>query len=106
MAVHNRGSHGIGRMLMNCIPLSGYSQGQQQENPVQGETNSTISVIRLQLGVDEIKCCRKITLKKVYGPPTPIILFIAQFRKKLTDQTNSLPGNLNSDFLDESKLLK
>jgi hypothetical protein len=43
-----------------------------------GEKSSpTISAVRLSINLNEIKCCRKITLKGVYGDPNILKTFIS-----------------------------
>lgn len=45
--------------------------------------NSPISAVRLQITVNDVKGCRKITLKGLYGDSELLKTFITQFRIKL-----------------------
>jgi len=49
-------------MFLRCIPFQDFNREQPSEN--------FISAIRLTISVNEIKCCRKMTLKGLYGEPT------------------------------------
>ena len=42
--------------------------------------NSPISAVRLQITVNDVKGCRKITLKGLYGDAELLKVFITQFR--------------------------
>lgn len=46
---------------------------------------SQISAIRLYITVNEIKCCRKVTLKGLYGDNNQLRKFIQLFRKRLIE---------------------
>lgn len=48
-------------MFLRCIPFQDGKRGQAND--------SYISAIRLQVTVNDVKCCRKITLKGLYGEP-------------------------------------
>lgn len=55
----------------------------------------------MQVSVDEIKCSRKITLRKIYGHDQVVKDLVIAFKKKLVEVCNSLPGGHHTDF-DES----
>ena len=57
---------------------------------------STISALRLQISINEIKCCRKVALKGLYGDQTLLKNFIGIFRGKIHDFVNTLPGGSNT----------
>ncbi len=44
---------------------------------------SPISAVRLQISINDVKGCRKITLKGLYGDSELLKSFISQFRQKL-----------------------
>lgn len=46
------------KILMRCLPFSDLKRE---------TTENLISAIRLQITVNEVKCCRKIALKGMYG---------------------------------------
>lgn len=48
------------KMFMRCLPFS-------SENKKEQPSESMISAVRLQLNVNEAKCCRKISVKGLYG---------------------------------------
>ena len=52
--------------------------------------------MRLQISVNEIKCCRKISLKGVYGDAAILKLFISQYRKRIHELVSRLPGGVNT----------
>ena len=56
----NKEPFSIKRMFLRCLPFSGDSKKEQPNE-------STISAVRLQISVNEAKCCRKITVKGLYG---------------------------------------
>lgn len=77
------------KMLMNCLPVKN-----QQRNRDGNMTNdSPISAVRLQITVNDVKGCRKIYLKGLYGDSELLKSFIAQFRIKL----HSLVKNVEKD---------
>jgi hypothetical protein len=59
----------------------------------------------MTLSVDEVKCCRKITVKGIYGRQEVLKTFVAAFKKKLTETANLLPdkGVSMSELLDETQ---
>lgn len=63
----NKEPFSIKRMFLRCLPFSGDAKREQPD---------AISAVRLQLSVNEAKCCRKITLKGLYGDPARIQEFI------------------------------
>ena len=68
---------------MRCIPF----QDQRRENPQE----SFISAVRLQIAVNEVKVCRKITLKGLYGEQTRLHSFVDYFSAKLAALVENLP---------------
>jgi hypothetical protein len=80
----NKEPFSIKRMFMRCIPFSAdFKQRDQNE--------SFISAIRLQLSVNEVKCCRKIALKGLYGDHTRLQEFTNAFKNKIHEQVSTLP---------------
>lgn len=67
------------------------------------ENNSSISAVRLQISINEIKCCRKVTLKGVYGDPNVLRKFINMFKKKIFEHVSQLPGG-NVDLLSQTDI--
>ena len=55
----NKEPFSIKRMFLRCLPFSDLKKEHHSE--------SFISAIRLQINVNEVKCCRKLTLKGLYG---------------------------------------
>ena len=49
----------------------------------------TISAVRLHIGINEAKSCRKITVKGLYGDVDLIREFLSTFRRKVHDQAAS-----------------
>jgi hypothetical protein len=69
----NKEPFSIKRMFLRCLPFSGDAKREQP-------SESSISAVRLQLTVNEAKCCRKITLKGLYGDPARLQEFIQAFK--------------------------
>jgi len=67
-------------MLMNCLPVK---QGQQRRGDGNMTNESPISAVRLQITINDVKGCRKIYLKGLYGDSELLKTFMAQFRVKL-----------------------
>ncbi len=49
--------------------------------------------MRLSINVNEVKSCRKITLKGVYGDSELLKNFISLFKKKVQENLHGLGGN-------------
>ena len=58
----NKEPFSLKQMILKCFP---FTEGGARRNPENSE--SPISAVRLQLSVNDIKGCRKITLKGLYG---------------------------------------
>ena len=56
----NKEPFSIKKMFMRCLPLGASSTSS-------GGTSSAITALRCQIGVNDVKGCRKITLKGLYG---------------------------------------
>ena len=56
----NKEPFSIKQMLLKCFPFT--EKGTRQDSK-----ESPISAVRLQLSVNDLKGCRKITLKGLYG---------------------------------------
>lgn len=54
------------------------------------------------ISVNEVKCCRKITLKGIYGQPQVLKTLIQQFKKRVGEATQGIPGSTQIEMLDES----
>lgn len=67
-------------------------------NSKSDHNSSSISAVRLQISVNEIKCCRKVTLKGVYGDSAILKQFINMFKKKIFELVSYLPGG-NAELL-------
>ena len=67
-------------------------------------TASTISAIRLNITVNEVKCCRKISLKGVYGDPNVVRGFLSVFKKKIYEHVGGLPGITTHDLLSNTDI--
>ena len=52
-----------------------------------------ISAIRLQISVNEAKCCRKIALKGLYGDPVKLSEFTQAFKVKIQESVENLPSD-------------
>jgi hypothetical protein len=79
----NKEPFSLKRMFMRCIPFSEFKKEQSQE--------SFISAIRVQINVNEIKCCRKITLKGLYGEYNRLQQFSNVFRTSIHQLVSNLP---------------
>lgn len=55
----NKEQFSIKRMFMRCLPFQDFKREQPSDSP--------ISAIKLEIRVNEIKVCRKIILKGIYG---------------------------------------
>jgi hypothetical protein len=53
----NKEPFSLRKMFMRCNPFSTEAQA----------SNNSISAIRIQIQVNEVKCCRKILVKGLYG---------------------------------------
>ena len=73
----NKEPFSIKRMFLRCIPFS----DSKRENP----NEVFISAVRLQITVNEVKCCRKITLKGLYGESARLDNFATSFRQKINE---------------------
>ena len=70
-------------MFMRCIPFhSDYKRG--GDHP----SESYISAIKLEIRVNEVKCCRKIILKGVYGEFNRLQEFVNVFRGKVHESVS------------------
>ena len=69
------------KMLENCLPVKNSQQRKIDKNMTD---ESPISAIRLQITVNDVKGCRKIFLKGLYGNTELLKNFMAQFKAKLT----------------------
>lgn len=106
-------SYSISKIFKGCIPFQAVGQtGDHQELvddvSFEGQRASiaqqqpTLTAIRMSLSVDEIKCCRKVTIKKVYGNHLqPVRDMIQAFKKKLNEVVVQLPGAQNQEFLND-----
>lgn len=55
----NKEPFSIKKILQRCIPFSDIKR--------ESTSDSQISAVRLSLSVNEVKCCRKVGLKGLYG---------------------------------------
>jgi hypothetical protein len=68
----NKEKISVMQMLLKCLPFG--ERGAK-------EHESTISAVRLQLSVNDVKGCRKVALKGLYGDHELISTFIENFRR-------------------------
>ena len=109
----NKEPFSITKLFCKCLPFQGMisqggtnSDGQTEfEDNFDGNTTQninaqpTISAIRLQISVNEVKCCRKISLKGVYGDPGILKVFISHYKKRIHELVSRLPGGgTNPEF--------
>jgi hypothetical protein len=80
----NKEPFSLKRMFLRCIPFSSESKKEQP-------TDSLISAVRLQISVNEAKCCRKITVKGLYGDNARLSEFTELFKSRITDRVSILP---------------
>ena len=73
----NKEPFSIKRMFMRCIPF--------QESKKESPNDTFISAVRLQITVNEVKVCRKITLKGLYGEFQRLSDFINVFKAKIDE---------------------
>ena len=76
----NKEPFSLKRMFMRCFPFVEGGKGSLGGNLTQ---DSPISAVRLQISVNDIKGCRKITLKGLYGDIDLLKAFVASFRVKM-----------------------
>ena len=69
-------------MLLKCFPFT--ERGDRSDSK-----ESPISAVRLQLSVNDLKGCRKLTLKGLYGDQELLKTFIANFRTRTINLVNS-----------------
>ena len=69
------------KMLENCLPVKNSQQRKIDKNMTD---EAPISAIRLQITVNDVKGCRKIFLKGLYGNTELLKSFMSQFKAKLT----------------------
>jgi hypothetical protein len=81
----NKEPFSIKKMFLRCIPFSDFKKEQPNE--------SFISAIKLEISVNEVKCCRKIKLKGLYGSFNRIQEFINSFRSQINEKVKVLPEN-------------
>lgn len=74
----NKEPFSLRKMFLKCLPFAENKGGSGNMT-----NNSPISAVRLQIMVNDVKGCRKITLKGLYGDSELLKTFIAQFRIKL-----------------------
>ena len=72
----NKEPFSIKKMFMKCLPFSNDKGGNMT-------SGSPISAVRLHITVNDVKGCRKITLKGLYGDSELLKSFISQFRQRL-----------------------
>ena len=81
----NKEPFSLKRMFLKCLPFSSDKGG----NMTNG---SPISAVRLHILVNDVKGCRKITLKGLYGDSELLKTFISQFRIKIHQLVKSESG--------------
>jgi hypothetical protein len=69
------------QMLLKCLPFT--QSGAKTE-----DKESPISAVRLQLSVNDIKGCRKVALKGLYGDQALLKQFIDNFRARTVALVN------------------
>jgi hypothetical protein len=69
------------QLIMRCFPFTEGGQKDDKESP--------ISAVRLQLSVNDLKGCRKITLKGLYGDQDLLKAFIDNFRQRVINLVNA-----------------
>ena len=74
----NKEPFSLRKMFLKCLPFAEAKGGSDNMT-----NNSPISAVRLQITVNDVKGCRKITLKGLYGDSELLKTFITQFRIKL-----------------------
>jgi len=77
----NKEPFSLRKMFLKCLPFA-EAKGGAGENLT---SNSPISAVRLHITVNDVKGCRKITLKGLYGDGELLKTFITHFRIKLKD---------------------
>ena len=72
----NKEPFSLRKMFLKCLPFTEGKDGNMT-------SNSPISAVRLQITVNDVKGCRKIILKGLYGDSEILKTFIASFRVRL-----------------------
>ena len=80
----------IKRMFLKCLPFASDKGGNIMNS-------SPISALRLHISVNDVKGCRKITLKGLYGDSDLLKTFIAEFRLKLQAHVKKDPSQAAGD---------
>lgn len=95
----NKEPFSLKKMFMRCLPL-----GAMNNSSLNRDSSGAITALRCQIGVNDVKGCRKITLKGLYGDQELLQHFIASFRTKVTrlvksggSEIESSRGNTNSN---------
>jgi len=70
----NKEPFSLRKIFQRCIPFSDHKKEQQE---------SMISAVRLQLSINEVKCCRKVSLKGLYGDTVKLQEFLTLFKNRL-----------------------
>lgn len=72
------------KMFLRCLPFNSDSK---HETP----NEATISAIRLQITVNEAKCCRKIAVKGLYGDQVRLQEFTQAFKDSIQEAVERIP---------------
>ena len=78
----NKEQFSFKRMFMKCIPFHDHKKD--------APTDSMISAIKMEIRVNETKCCRKISVKGVYGDYGRLQEYVNSFRNKVYETVNLL----------------
>ena len=76
----NKEPFSLKQMLFKCFP---FTEGGRSGKDGDMTGDSPISAVRLQLSVNDMKGCRKITLKGLYGDAMLLKAFISGFRSRV-----------------------
>ena len=72
----NKEPFSLKRMFLKCLPFNEGRGGNMS-------SNSPISAVRLHIMINDVKGCRKIALKGLYGDSDLLKTFITQYKIKL-----------------------
>ncbi|CDW77121.1 UNKNOWN [Stylonychia lemnae] len=85
----NKEPFSIKRIFQRCFPF--------QDGKRENQSDSQISAVRLQISLNEIKMCRKITIKGLYGEQNKLQEFITIFKNKLHELSSQNKASNNGN---------
>lgn len=72
----NKEPFSLKKIFQRCIPFA-------SDATKKSDSESQISAVRLQISINDVKVCRKIALKGLYGDQTKLQEFVNSFKNRL-----------------------